>query len=302
MDWQSSASEDDRVKGNQDKSIEERKLAFKRFVKSLPRICSPAICNSLGLSKDPKDDDDILPPQELVKSPRIEEIKRESEDEDDFNWSIDQIAVLHPCDFPYDPDFNQEMTQYYDSSMEVEDEKFFNQLEIIPSPRPVMNKSIITPSSVKMHSITRSPAVVNHKPTFSPFAGCPASPQLASSFCCATDNLLTPDTKTAPLDFSTPVTDSNILFSSDICDKERKNNLVSTGLVWKGIDQIPAISPYSCDLPKYTSTPGHDLPPYDYKPCTPPPSQSGTQSSSSILTPNLNFNKTRHKKKLFCDN
>lgn len=258
-----------------------------------------------------KDDDSGLPPsQQPVNASIINEIRRDVEEEDDFNWSIDQIAVLQPCEFSYDAEFNQEMTQYYDSSMEVEDEEFFNQLEIIPSPlqtipsRPQLRTPLSMSSSSRMQmSINCSPIVQSGKKgNYSTYI---ESPFQASSFFSPNDKLRTPKANSSPLQFSTPVP-SNILFSNDDEDIFGGNSeackLVSSGLRWKDIEHLPAMTPCSTALPKYTSTPGLNLSPYDYQPCTPPPSQSTQSSSSSILTPNLTFKKSRHKKKLFCDN
>lgn len=97
---------------------QERKDAFKEFIKSLPRTCSPTICGTIGC--------------------RVESEKSDSLSEDwqsqEFNWSIDQLAILKPCDISLDEQFNGELTNLADSSLDRENEEFFKQLEILPSP------------------------------------------------------------------------------------------------------------------------------------------------------------------------
>uniref|UniRef100_T1K4S1 Uncharacterized protein n=1 Tax=Tetranychus urticae TaxID=32264 RepID=T1K4S1_TETUR len=99
---------------------EARKAAFKEFIKSIPRTCSPTICGTVG-----------------CPSPGISRVDADCSEEwhtQEFNWSIDQIAILNPCDISLDEQFNGELTNLLDSSLERENEQFFEQLEILPSP------------------------------------------------------------------------------------------------------------------------------------------------------------------------
>ncbi|XP_074593798.1 uncharacterized protein LOC141849394 [Brevipalpus obovatus] len=127
-------------------TTKDRQEAFKCFVKTLPRLCSPSMCQSLGLSVNTNGYCDGEK-YEIRKKQHIdvedEEIFREGEhmDSEGFNWSIDQIALLNPNDLSYDVDFNQAMTKFYDETLEKENEEFFNQHEILPSPIRIPDSS-----------------------------------------------------------------------------------------------------------------------------------------------------------------
>ena len=73
--------------------IELRRESYKRFVSSLPKTVSP---NMFGMN-------DFVNPSHQINS---------FNHDFEFNWSIDQIALLNPCDFT-----------------ECENPSFFNQVD-----------------------------------------------------------------------------------------------------------------------------------------------------------------------------
>jgi len=109
-------------------SENDRREAFREFIKRLPRLCSPTICGTVNYKS----------PKSSIES--LDELKPE------FNWSIDQIALLNPCEFSYHEDFQNEMINIADTTLDKENDTFFKQNEILPSPDTAVLDSVFDDS------------------------------------------------------------------------------------------------------------------------------------------------------------
>jgi len=100
---------------------EWRQTSYVRFISSLPRLCSPTICGTVN-----------------HKTPDRKSWAAMTPLDQSFNWSIDQMAVLDPVDFSYteDMDVYREIDdKLIGKQLDEENERFFAQKEIIPSPK-----------------------------------------------------------------------------------------------------------------------------------------------------------------------
>ena len=105
-------------------SCESRETSYLRFVSTLPRLCSPTICGTINY-KTPKKWSSM---SSLEYKP--------------FEWSIDQKALLDPCDFSNIDDINlfTEIDERIASKhLQEENDWFFSQKLIIPSPKTPEN-------------------------------------------------------------------------------------------------------------------------------------------------------------------
>lgn len=119
-----------------------RRQAFQEFVRGIPRICSPSLitCSTVPLCD--------TSPQSLDPSYR-------------FDWSIDQMAALHPADFS--TELNASFYQLDESVDEVirdENSQYFNQSRVLPSPETDVadsrNRSSFDPSPCAFSMSTQS--------------------------------------------------------------------------------------------------------------------------------------------------
>jgi hypothetical protein len=106
-----------------DNECESRQSSYVAFMSTIPRLCSPTICGTANY-KTPK-------------SKGLVENEGNSIDLS-FNWSIEQLALLNPCDFSNYEDFmafKQIDEQIVSKQLDEENEQFFSQNQIIPSPK-----------------------------------------------------------------------------------------------------------------------------------------------------------------------
>ena len=120
-------------------SISRRKNYIK-FMSSLPRLCSPTICGTMNF---------------LTRSQRKKLRPQQQNENEVFEWSIDQIALLDPADFSNQLDeiplFNEIDKHDLDELYEKENEQFFNQPIIVPSPdKPIQKQQVETEEELEM--------------------------------------------------------------------------------------------------------------------------------------------------------
>lgn len=101
-----------------------RRKNYIKFMSSLPRLCSPTICGTMNF---------------LTRSQRKKlQPQQQQNEEEVFEWSIDQIALLDPADFSNELDeiplFNEIDKHDLDELYKKENEEFFDQQIIVPSP------------------------------------------------------------------------------------------------------------------------------------------------------------------------
>lgn len=99
--------------------IEFRQKSYMQFITSLPRTCSPTICGTLNYH---------TPKQANDTGDNLSDFR--------FNWSIEQVALLNPCDFSIEknPSYLAETNKENVCPFEKSNSDFFSQSVIIPSP------------------------------------------------------------------------------------------------------------------------------------------------------------------------
>lgn len=102
--------------------MSDRRVAFREFMSNVPRICSPTICGMRDYRVETPDGDES---SLLNLDPNYK-----------FEWSIDQKAILHPCDFSveYNESFYNDVQESIEQKIGKENISFFNSSVIIPSP------------------------------------------------------------------------------------------------------------------------------------------------------------------------
>jgi hypothetical protein len=106
-----------------DNECESRQSSYVAFMSTIPRLCSPTICGTANY-KTPKH-------KGLVEN-------EGNGIELSFNWSIEQMAILNPCEFSNYEDlmaFKQIDEQIVSKQLDEENDEFFSQNQIIPSPK-----------------------------------------------------------------------------------------------------------------------------------------------------------------------
>ncbi|KAI1301645.1 hypothetical protein HDE_03014 [Halotydeus destructor] len=101
-------------------NVDFRRRSYLQFVKSVPRIVSPTICGLTNYRINPECVQD-----ESYLGENFQ-----------FNWSIDQVALLNPCEFSsYDiPSYVESAEELIDETREKENEEYFSRKVILPSP------------------------------------------------------------------------------------------------------------------------------------------------------------------------
>ena len=104
-------------------SFESRETSYLKFISTLPRLCSPTICGTVNYK---------TPSRQKWSS--MSQLKYKP-----FEWSIEQKALLDPLDFSNiieDMDlFKQIDDKIASKALDEENEWFFAQKQIIPSPK-----------------------------------------------------------------------------------------------------------------------------------------------------------------------
>lgn len=145
------SSEDERV-------IENRKRHFLEFISTIPKVCTPSVCGTMShnhrldlssrdqvdgvhlnnnhLSRLTEANEDILFEDDQNE---FGDRNDEQQQEDKFDWSIDQLATLKPVDISFNErrflrfkDF--ESDQLTQEKLTKENDMFFSQETIAPSP------------------------------------------------------------------------------------------------------------------------------------------------------------------------
>lgn len=116
-DPDSGANEHEPHRADTSDDIEYRRNAYLQFVSTLPKTCSPNMFDMGNYRPSPASE---------------ESFNRDFQ----FNWSIDQIALLNPCDFS-----TEENASFFDAVDDVrrdevneQNDNYFNQPVILPSP------------------------------------------------------------------------------------------------------------------------------------------------------------------------
>ena len=117
--------------------ISTRKKAYKDFVSQLPRVCSPTLCGMKTFQ---------------VVTPETERSMLDTNYQ--FEWSIGQKAILHPCDFSNElnhPLYEEEQESLRHERQKENDE-FFSRSLIIPSPDlgAIRQESLVVSSKVPL--------------------------------------------------------------------------------------------------------------------------------------------------------
>lgn len=117
----------------------KRIQAFQEFMTSIPRHWSPSMLPGLDEAGN------------LQAFPTKESF--------DFNWSIDQVALLNPADFSCEKNesfFEDALSQSVNQRFAQECQDFFNQSRILPSPESENTSGIsFHPSSSSFHLLPR---------------------------------------------------------------------------------------------------------------------------------------------------
>lgn len=138
---------------------DDKKRALNEFLSSLPRVCSPTVCGLLKKDDDPINNDDEDEDMELARNCSIidfDQIDSNAlDDHFEFNWSLEQIALLNPLDFSNEFDhhhFDEMINQKFDE----ENEQFFKQDIIAPSPATnlIRNESLLKSALDNSHMLS----------------------------------------------------------------------------------------------------------------------------------------------------
>ncbi|KAI2802952.1 hypothetical protein RDWZM_001170 [Blomia tropicalis] len=126
----------------------ERRDAFRQFISTLPRLCSPTICgivnnfdqNNQNVTESISCN---IEPMDITTLQQMETSQNESK----FKWSIDEYAELYGGDFDNVDELDR-FHQYESEHFTHDLEKFFNQKSINPSPiQPVKASSLLSSTS-----------------------------------------------------------------------------------------------------------------------------------------------------------
>jgi hypothetical protein len=131
-----------------DNECESRQSSYVAFMSTIPRLCSPTICGTANY-KTPKRKGLVENEGNGIEGNGIENNGIEGNGIEDngiegngidlsFNWSIEQLALLNPCDFSNYEDlmaFKQIDELIVSKQLDEENQEFFSQNQIIPSPK-----------------------------------------------------------------------------------------------------------------------------------------------------------------------
>ena len=179
------AAENGNVTSSATVSLEEIKVmkeSYREFITSLPKVCSPTICGLAYYEDNPEGENEEDSPfgirvnvldQDLIwcrdkdksedeSSDEETEIELGSEDSEirrrqkeiEFNWSIDQVAMLNPTEFSFEHQTTiyKEIDDSMLESRRKESEKYFSRSIILPSPELLNATGSINTGSINATS------------------------------------------------------------------------------------------------------------------------------------------------------